>query len=218
MTTNGKLYSDVMDKLHFEPNIDDTNITISIKDNGVVVLGGFVKSYTEKRLAEEAVEKLQGVHGVANELSVDLASSYKRNDTDIAQAALNALRWTMFVPHEQIKVAIENGYLTLTGEVQHNYEKQAAERAVRNLYGVVYVTNNIKVKPAVKPQEVKNKIVSEFQRNARIDANNIDVEVEGNRVILSGRVKNLDESREAHNAAWAVPGVGSVEDRLSISW
>ena len=158
------------------------------------------------------------MHGVANELSVDLASSYKRNDTDIAQAALNALRWTMFVPHEQIKVAIENGYLTLTGEVQHNYEKQAAERAVRNLYGVVYVTNNIKVKPAVKPQEVKNKIVSEFQRNARIDANNIDVEVEGNRVILSGRVKNLDESREAHNAAWAVPGVGSVEDRLSISW
>lgn len=92
MTTNGKLYSDVMDKLHFEPNIDDTNITISIKDNGVVVLGGFVKSYTEKRLVEEAVEKLQGVHGVANELSVDLASSYKRNDTDIAQAALNALR------------------------------------------------------------------------------------------------------------------------------
>jgi len=218
MTTNGKLYSDVMDKLHFEPNIDDTNITISIKDNGVVVLGGFVKSYTEKRLAEEAVEKLQGVHGVANELSVDLASSYKRNDTDIAQAALNALRWTMFVPHEQIKVAIENGYLTLTGEVQHNYEKQAAERAVRNLYGVIYVTNNIKIKPAVKPQEVKNKIVSEFQRNARIDANNIDVEVEGNRVILSGRVKNLDESREARNAAWAVPGVGSVEDRLSISW
>jgi len=89
----------------------------------------------------------------------------------------------MFVPHEQIKVAIENGYLTLTGEVQHNYEKQAAERAVRNLYGVIYVTNNIKVKPAVKLQEVKNKIVSEFQRNARIDANNIDVEVEGNRVI-----------------------------------
>ena len=117
MVANGGLYTNVMEQLRFEPNIDESNITVSIKDNGVVVLGGKVKSYAEKYLAEKAVEKLEKVRGVANELTVDLASSYKRSDADIAQAALNALKWSMFIPHEKIKVAVDNGRVTLVGDV-----------------------------------------------------------------------------------------------------
>lgn len=218
MVANGGLYTNVMEQLRFEPNIDESNITVSIKDNGVVVLGCKVKSYTEKYLAEKAVEKLEKVRGVANELTVDLASSYKRSDADIAQAALNALKWSMFIPHEKIKVAVDNGRLTLVGDVEYNYQKVRVEKAVRDLYGVTTVINNIKVKPSISPSEVKDKIIKEFERNARIDANNIRVEVDGSKVILKGSVQNFDEEREAKNAAWSVSGVSEVINELTISW
>ena len=218
MVANGGLYTNVMEQLRFEPNIDESNITVSIKDNGVVVLGGKVKSYTEKYLVEKAVEKLEKVRGVANELTVDLASSYKRSDADIAQAALNALKWSMFIPYEKIKVAVDNGRLTLVGDVEYNYQKVRVEKAVRDLYGVTTVINNIKVKPSISPSEVKDKIIKEFERNARIDANNIRVEVNGSKVILKGSVQNFDEEREAKNAAWSVSGVSEVINELTISW
>ncbi len=218
MVANGGLYTKVMEKLRFEPNIDESHITISIKGDGIVTLGGKVKSYTEKRLAEEAVEKIESVKGVANELEVDLLVAYKRDDADIVKAALNNLKWTYFVPHEQIKIALDNGHLTLTGNVEYNYQKESAQSAVQNLYGVISVTNNITVKPTVAPSEVKEKIIKEFERNARIDANNIQVEVDGGKVTLKGSVKNFDEYREARTAAWSVPGVGSVVDQLKISW
>lgn len=218
MVANGGLYTKVMEQLHFEPNIDESNITVSVKDNGVVVLGGKVKSYTEKYLAEKAVEKLEKVRGVANELTVDLASSYKRSDADIAQASLTALKWSMFIPHENIKVAVDKGRLTLVGDVEYNYQKVRAEKAVRDLYGVTIVINNIKVKPSISPSEVKDKIIKEFERNARIDANNIKVEVDGSKVTLKGSVQNFDEEREAKNAAWSVSGVSEVINELTISW
>ncbi|WPY01861.1 BON domain-containing protein (plasmid) [Candidatus Trichorickettsia mobilis] len=218
MVANGGLYTKVMEQLRFEPNIDESNITVSVKDNGIVVLGGKVKSYTEKYLAEQAVEKLEKVRGVANELVVDLASSYKRSDADIAQAALTAFKWSMFIPQEKIKVAVDNGRLTLVGDVEYNYQKVRAEKAVRDLYGVTTVINNIKVKPSISPSEVKDKIIKEFERNARIDANNIKVEVDGSKVTLKGSVQNLDEEREAKIAAWSVNGVSEVIDELTISW
>jgi osmotically-inducible protein OsmY len=218
MVANGGLYTKVMEQLRFEPNIDESNITVSVKDNGIIVLGGKVKSYTEKYLAEQAVEKLEKVRGVANELVVDLASSYKRSDADIAQAALTAFKCSMFIPQEKIKVAVDNGRLTLVGDVEYNYQKVRAEKAVRDLYGVTTVINNIKVKPSISPSEVKDKIIKEFERNARIDANNIKVEVDGSKVTLKGSVQNLDEEREAKTAAWSVNGVSEVIDELTISW
>lgn len=218
MVANGGLYTKVMEQLRFEPNIDESNITVSVKDNGIVVLGGKVKSYTEKYLAEQAVEKLEKVRGVANELVVDLASSYKRSDADIAQAALTTFKWSMFIPQKKIKVAVDNGRLTLVGDVEYNYQKVRAEKAVRDLYGVTTVINNIKVKPSISPSEVKDKIIKEFERNARIDANNIKVEVDGSKVTLKGSVQNLDEEREAKIAAWSVNGVSEVIDELTISW
>lgn len=217
MVVNGELYTNIMEKLKFEPSIDESNITVAVKDDGIVILGGKVSSYYEKHLAEQAVEMVKEVRGVANEIEVSLTSNYKRTDVEIAKAALNALKWTVLVPSEQIKVAVDNGYLTITGEVEYNYQKDLAERAVSGLYGVTYVSNEIDVVPSVKPAEVKAKIVKEFERNARIDANNINVAVEGGTVTLKGKVRNFDEDNEARTAAWSVPGVNKVVDNLRIS-
>jgi osmotically-inducible protein OsmY len=220
MVTSGELYTNVMDKLQFEPDLDESNITVAIKDNGIVVLDGKVKSYAEKYTAEKAVEAVKQVKGVANEIVVELIPSHKRSDADIAQAALDALWWSVLVPHEQIKVAVENGHITLTGEIEYNYQKERAKSAVQNLYGITYITNNITVKPGanISSSEVKRKIIREFERNARIDANSIQVEVDGNKVILNGKVRNFDEDREARTAAWSIPGVTNVIDYLTIGW
>ncbi len=206
-----------MEKLKFEPTIDASNITIAIKEDGIVVLGGKVKSYSEKYLAEKAVEKIESVRAVANEIEVELLLGYKRADVDIIKAALHALRWMLLVPHERIKIIVEQGHLTLDGDVNFHYQKERAEKVVRDLYGIVSITNNIKVKSNIAPSEVKEKIIKEFERNARIDASNIQVEVDGSKVILKGKVKNLDEDKEARTAAWSIPGVTSVIDQLEIS-
>eukprot|EP00919_Chromeraceae_sp_WS-2016_P009230 GHVR01021754.1.p2 GENE.GHVR01021754.1~~GHVR01021754.1.p2 ORF type:complete len:223 (+),score=40.66 GHVR01021754.1:1477-2145(+) len=222
MVSKGKLYTDVMEKLNFEPGLDSSNIAVSIiNDNNVdniVMLGGKMQSYAEKHIAEEAVEKIKKVRGVANEIEVDVSLKYKRSDVDIAKAAINALRWTVLVPHEKIKVATENGYLTLVGEVNDLYQKARAHDAVKNLFGVLTIINEIKVITNVKPTAVKETIIKEFERNARIDANNIQVEVEGTKIILKGRVKNFDEYKEAKNAALSISGITEVEvDDLKIS-
>jgi osmotically-inducible protein OsmY len=216
--SSGNLYTQVVEQLKFEPGVNEANITVAIRDNGIVVLGGKVGSYSEKRLAAEAVEKIATVKGVANEIEVELLLSYKRSDVDIVKAALNALKWTVLVPHENIKVAVDKGHLTLTGDVTFHYQKKRAEEAVRDLYGVISVTNKITVKPTVTPSEVKEKITKEFERNARIDARNIQVEVDGSKVTLKGSVKNFDEDREARNAVWSIPGVSMVVDQLEITW
>ncbi len=215
--SSAKLYTQVMEKLKFEPTIDASNITVAIKEDGIVVLGGKVKSYSEKYLSEKAVEKIESVRGVANEIEVELLLDYQRSDVDIIRAALSTLRWTLLVPHEYLKVAVEQGHLTLAGDVNFHYQKERAEKVVQDLYGVISVTNNIKVKSNIAPSEVKEKIAREFERNARIDATNIQVEVDGNKVILQGSVKNLDEKREAREAAWSIYGVTSVVDQLEVS-
>jgi osmotically-inducible protein OsmY len=218
MIANGSLYTNVMEKLRFDPSIDESDITVGVKGDNIVVLGGKVKTYLEKRFAEEAVEKIDKVKGVANELEVDLLSSSRRSDVDIVDSALNSLKWGVLVPHEKIKVAVDKGHLTLMGDVEYNYQKTRAQSAVEDLLGVSFVTNNIKIKPTIDPFEVKNKITKEFERNARIDASNIKVEVDGGKVTLKGKVKNFDEEREARDAAWSVPGVTIVIDQMSISW
>jgi osmotically-inducible protein OsmY len=218
MVANGSLYTNVMEKLRFDPAIDESDITIAIKGENIVVLGGKVRTYLEKRFAEEAVEKIDKVKGVANELEVDILSSMRRSDTDIIETALSNLRWGVLIPHDKIKVAVEKGHLTLTGDVEYNYQKTRAQSAVEDILGVTFITNNIKIQPTISPVEVKNKIIKEFERNARIDAANVKVEVDGGIVTLKGKVKNFDEEREAKDAAWSVPGVSSVINKISIDW
>lgn len=221
MVANGKLYTTVMEKLNFEPRLDAKNITISIKDPGIVVLGGTVTSYIEKIIAENAVKNIPGIRAVADELQVDLSSwnGTMRTDAEIAKAANNALEWNVLVPKNRIKLVIENGYITLSGEVEWNHQKESALFTVRNLLGVKSVINNIVVKPSIiiDANKVKEQIIKEFERNARLDASKVDVEVIGKKIILRGEVRNLEEEDEAVHAAWSIPGVSEVQDDLRIA-
>jgi len=218
MTTNEQLYKQIMDTLSFDPSIDASNITCSVKDNGVIVLGGTVKSFYEKSISEKRVKKIEGVKAIANELIVDLLHTYKKSDAEIAQAAMNALKWSVWVPADKIKIVVEDGHLTLSGEVNYQFQKENAYKAVRSLMGIKDVTNAITVKPNVDAVDVKQKIMREFERNARIHANNINVIVAGSQVTLKGKVQNWDEDKEARRAAWAAPGVSNVIDELEIAW
>ena len=217
MKMNSELYNDVMRKLDFEPAVDATNITVAVHE-GIVTLGGSVGTYTEKRIAERAVCSLDGVKAVANELTVTLLQIYQRSDVDIAKTAVDSLAWTLFVPHEKIKVSVEHGWITLMGEVNWQFEIKNAEKAVRNLRGVKGITNKITVKSQILAQDVKAKIMSEFERNAEIDAKNISVEIVGSKVILRGNVHSWREVQEAKHAAWSISGVTEVENFLMITY
>jgi osmotically-inducible protein OsmY len=218
MVANGKLYTTVMEKLNFEPRLDSSDITISIKDPEIVVLAGSVKSYIEKSIAETSVKNIPGVKAVVDELRVDSSTWRKRNDSDIAKAATHALEWNVLVPSDSIKVVVEDGCVTLTGEVEWKYQKHSAWSAVSNLLGVRSVLNNITVKPStnINIGKVKEQIAKEFERNARFEANKVQVEVIEGKIILKGELSNLDEVDEAEEAAWSVEGVAEVDNRLRV--
>jgi VCBS repeat-containing protein len=210
-----ELKQHVQSALDWEPSLDASDIGISV-DEGVVTLRGNVASYAEKIVAERVALRVYGVKAVANDLAVHLVSGFERTDTEIAQAAVAALKWNTVVPNDRITVTAANGWLTLNGTLDWQYQKDAAARAVRDLMGVKGVTNNITVQPRVKTIDVRDKIESAFKRSAEIDARRINVTATDGKVILSGNVHSWTERQEAERAAWAAPGVTQVEDRLTI--
>jgi osmotically-inducible protein OsmY len=216
MKTDAELQHDVMDELKWEPTIRAAEIGVGVTD-GVVTLSGYVDSFYKKWAAERAAARVFGVKAVAEELKVRLPSSLKRPDEDLALAVVNVLEWNVLVPHDRIKVQVRDGLVTLSGEVDWGYQKFAAEDAVRYLMGIVWFNNQITVKPTVKPQELKDKIVSAFQRNALLDSRRITVETRGGKVILRGSVRSWGERAEAQWAAWAAPGISEVENNIIIS-
>jgi osmotically-inducible protein OsmY len=216
MKSNSEIENDVKEELAWNPDLDPKDIAVSV-DSGVVTLAGFVKSYTEKYEAEAAAKRVAGVVAVANDLEVRMPAVDERPDPDIARDAVAALKSQLPVSYEKIKVIVKNGWITLEGEAEWQYQRQTSESAVRRIKGVKGVTNSILLKPAVKPTEIKKKIQDAFRRNAELDANRIVVEANGSEVILKGSVRSWVEREEAERAAWAAPGVTNVEDRLVVT-
>lgn len=215
MKTDSQLQKDVMDELKWQPSIKSSGIGVSVSE-GIVTLYGSVDNYAEKRLAERAALNVEGVKGVAEDIVVDLPFGNKKDDSDIAKAAVNALRWDTMVTDDHIKVKVDNGWVTTEGKVDWLYQKQAVQNAVSNLTGVKGVTNLVTVTPKTNPEDVKKKILLAFERSATIDGNNIQVENTGNKVVLKGTVRSYAESLDAQRAAWNTPGVSTVENKLEI--
>jgi osmotically-inducible protein OsmY len=209
------LKTHVQNALEWEPSVNAGDIGVAVAD-GVVTLRGTVRTYAEKDVAERIALHVFGVKAVANDLEVHLPSDYKRTDTEIAQTAVSALKWNTVIPAGQVSVSVTDGWITLKGNVEWQYQRDTAARCVRDLFGVKGVTNAISVRPHVKPIDVRDKIEEAFKRSAEVDARRISVAAADGTVTLSGNVRSFAERLEARRAAWAAPGVIQVEDRLAI--
>jgi osmotically-inducible protein OsmY len=216
MRSDSEIERDVKDELQWDPDLDATNIAVSVKD-GVVTLAGYVKSYTDKYEAEAAAKRVASVRAVANDLEVRLPSVDERPDPDIARDAVAAIKSQLPISSEHIKVVIKNGWVSLEGQVEWQYQRQTAEKAVRRIKGVKGVSNLIQLRPRAQPEDIKRKIQEAFKRNAEVDANRIMVETNGSEVILKGTVRSWVEREEAERVAWSAPGVTKVEDRIAVS-
>jgi osmotically-inducible protein OsmY len=209
------IQKDIIAELHWEPSLRDDDIAVAVRE-GVVTLAGFVDSFADKWRAERVAGRVKGVKAVANDLEVKLPSSSQRPDPDIARAVLDALKWNISVPADRIKVKVEKGWVTLEGEVDWYYQREAAERSVRSLTGVKGVSNLITVAAKPAPSDIKEKIKDALQRGAQFDAEHITVEIQGSKVILRGTVRSYAEMRDAERAAHNAPGVTEVENRLTV--
>ena len=215
MSSDLQLQRDVLDELEFEPSVNAAHIGVTA-NRGVVTLTGFVTNYAEKTMAERAARRVKGVKAIAEEIEVRLPSDTKRADDEIAARAIDILKWQVGVPADRIKVKVEKGVVTLTGDVDWQFQKTEADHVVHKLNGVVDVLNQIRVASAIHAVEVKEKIEKALQRSAELEASRITVETEGGRVILKGRVRAWYERDIAERAAWSAPGVTEVQDRLTI--
>jgi osmotically-inducible protein OsmY len=216
MRSDSEIEKNVKAELEWDPDLDATDIAVSVKD-GVVTLTGFVKSYTDRYEAEIAAKRVAGVVAVANDIEVRMPSVDERPDPDIAREAAAAIKSQLPISSQNIKIIVKNGWATLEGEVEWQYQRQTAESVVRRIKGVKGVSNTILLRPRAEPTEVKRKIQEALRRSAEVDANRIEVEAHGGEVILKGAVRSWIEREEAERAAWAAPGVTKVEDRIVVS-
>ena len=217
MKSDAMLRSDIVAELNFDPAITTvaTDIGVIVKD-GVVTLTGHPASHAEKHAIERAAQRVRGVKALAIEMSVKLAPNFERTDADIALAAERALEWNVLVPDEAIRPMVENGWLTLSGRVEWEYQRRAAEVAVRNLLGVKGVTDLVEVKARFSPVDIEKKIKEALHRQADRDSEHIEVIVNGGQVTLRGRVRSWAERKAAQGAAWSAPGVASVVNNLLV--
>lgn len=205
-----------MDELKWDPILTASEIGVSVK-NGVVTLSGYVNSYSKKIAAENAAKRVKGVSTIAEDINVRLGLDDERTDTEIAEAALDALKWNVNVPDDKIKIKVENGWVMLEGDADWQYQKDTAANAVRDIAGVKGVSNLIMLSPKADVSVVEKNIRRALQRSADIEANNIDISTVGNKVIIKGKARSWAERREIERAAWSSPGVTEIEDDLLIT-
>jgi osmotically-inducible protein OsmY len=217
MKTDSQLQQDVSAELQWEPSVHAARIGVEVKD-GVVTLAGQVDSYAEKWSAERAAQRVAGVKAMTTELKVHLTSLSQRTDGDIAQAVENVLEWTSSLPAGAIQVMVERGWVTLSGDVDWQYQRQAATDSVRFLMGVTGVSDQINIKPSLTATAVKSDIEAALKRTSMADAKTISVAVQGGDVTLSGTLHSWDERNTATHAAWGMPGVRNVVDKMTLAY
>jgi osmotically-inducible protein OsmY len=213
--TDTQLKQDIEQELRWDPEVNAARIGVSV-DSGAVTLSGAVDTNAQKWAAEDATKRVQGVRAVARELTVKLLAAHERSDSEIAAAVHSALSWDVRVP-ESVAATVHLGSVTLSGQVAWNHERNAAERAVRHLKGVVTVHNAITLEPRISPAQVKEQVWAALQRHAKPDANSIHVDTLGGEVTLSGNASSWQSIVDAENAAWAAPGVTQVIDRVKLT-
>ncbi len=218
MKTNEELRKDVMAEIAWDPELLSISpqIGVAAKD-GVVTLSGTVDTYRKKLAVEKAAQRVAGVKVVASDVDVRVGFMGRRNDTDIAIAVKNALRWNSALNNDEIEVKVDNGWVYLDGVVEWEYEKTSAQQNVEDLQGVRGVTTNISIRPKnLDARELQKKIAEAYQRNAALDASSISIESSGNKITLRGKVRSWIEKKEAGMIAWAAPGVMSVDNQIQI--
>lgn len=215
MKTDLQIQADVMAQLKWEPLLTANEIGVAVK-NSVVTLAGTVDTFSKKIAAEAAARKIAGVKGIALDIDVIPTHSTKRNDSQIAEAVVNALRWDTKVPDEKINASVEDGWVTLEGVVDWEFQIAAAFDAVKNLLGVRGVTNLTKIVPKIQAGEIRQKIAAAFERIATLEAERIKIDTIGSKVILNGTVRSLAEKEDAQTAAFAAPGVTEVQNDILV--
>jgi osmotically-inducible protein OsmY len=217
MKSDAQLQKDVIDELNWEPSVNPADIGVEVKA-GVVTLSGHVGSYAEKLNAERAAQRVGGVQALAIDLHVTLLGISKRTDADIARTVENVLQWTTYLAKDAIKVTVENGWITLSGQVEWGYQRVTAVNAVRYLMGVTGVSDDIIIKPTISSDSVKADIEDALKRRAIVDANRISVDVDGENVSLAGKVHSWSERDLVNHSVWCTPGVKNVKDNMTLSY
>jgi osmotically-inducible protein OsmY len=215
MKTDTQVQKDVIEELKWEPSVNHEHIGIAVSD-GVVTLSGSVPTFIEKHNAEKAAQRVVGVKAIVEKIDVKLPGSLIRDDQDIAKAIVDQFQWSSMIPKDHIKAKVANGWVTLSGEVVWEFQRKAAEKLVRGLTGVKLITNNIALKPKLEAADLKEKIEKALFRAAERESKQIDVEVSGSHVTLSGVVRSFAEMRAVEGAAWGAPGVTDVQDNLRV--
>jgi len=216
MKTDHEIQQDVIDELGWEPLLKNSSeIGVAVHD-GIVTLGGYVNFYPEKLAAEKAAKRIKGVKAVAMDIDVRLTDEGKLPDSKVAEAVVRALEWNALIPEENIKIKVDNGWVYLDGEVDWLYQKELAEKVITDLSGIRGISNNIKVKPELDTVIVKENIKKALERSANLEADKINIETKGNKVILRGVARSWTEKKAVEKAVASAPGVAEVDDQLSV--
>lgn len=216
MKTDVQIREDVLDELMWEPMLKPAEIGVAVTD-GIVTLSGYVNDYSKKLAAEKAVKRVKGVKAVAEDIQVRLPFEMQKDDEEIAGEVVNALKWNTNIPDEKISVKVDNGWVTLDGELEWQFQRDAALTAVRDLVGINGVINLLKLKPVLSTSIIKSNIRKALERNADLEADKITIDTSDSTVTINGKVHSWSEKSEAERAIWATPGVAKVINHLEIN-